>query len=657
MKIKKLSMSFIISTLIFGTTSVFGNSIEEIKIDNNEIYEKGEPVFIAIKTNEELDEDEFLSLSLQNNYSHQLFLNETSLEHYKEYSYGYVSTENLPKGRYGIIGVDIIDEDGDVISNIDSNINFNKYEFEISDREYEIDEVVSLYIEDTIVKIGDELNITANLENKTAEDYVVLITFENIIDEDETFVVELDKYENSYLLETKDGYKVPNVKAGNYKVDEIRQYAIYDYEGNELKALVKKYDGSKFTNTTVKVKEEENLRDTAKIKINNDEKYSLKDINSSNDSMLLEGNFLNDTFSVTIPYYFINDIYEDNNDFVYEIKVENFIYRLPVDIATRTDDIDRILRRSSNKDINIEDTSLKVTITNYTNNDEYKNKFSSYFKYGMLASDIYNVKLELLEGDKVLDEIDTFKLPIEKVIIANSKNENRLGAFLFDDGVLNFVPHKIDVSDNATVTINSIQNGSFAIVLNNVKFTDVVEGSWYEQNVMTSVTKGLSNGIGNNKFAPMAKISRAEFVSLIMNAIDLPNNRLDFNSIQGYDDVDKGTWYYDNIMTAKYYGILDEFDENTFNPSVLITREEMANIVGKVIMKLGVPINEIYIDLNSVLSDYDEVNPEYLDELQLVYKTGIMMGNNNGEFNPKDTATRAEAIQVQIKLLEVLNYL
>lgn len=110
-----------------------------------------------------------------------------------------------------------------------------------------------------------------------------------------------------------------------------------------------------------------------------------------------------------------------------------------------------------------------------------------------------------------------------------------------------------------------------------------MENHWAKPIIERLVTDGIIDGYKNNTFRPNDTISRAEFVKIVRNALDIKLS--EHNRFQ-----DTAThWARYEIASLVNHGAInpDDFPDNNFYPDRNITRAEM----GKIIVKAGLKTN------------------------------------------------------------------
>ena len=175
-----------------------------------------------------------------------------------------------------------------------------------------------------------------------------------------------------------------------------------------------------------------------------------------------------------------------------------------------------------------------------------------------------------------------------------------------------------------------------------VKYPDI-ETLWAKDEIISLSEKGIISGYEDGTFKPDNRITRAEFLALATRLIDSEERAdVDFN------DVSSSDWYYDIVRKGVALGIISM--DTSFRPNDLISREEMCKIVSGVSGKMGIlegDIKEIYFE------DKDDISPWAEIYVSKMATSGIIKGNDRGEFLPKGKTTRAEAATVIYRILNV----
>lgn len=193
----------------------------------------------------------------------------------------------------------------------------------------------------------------------------------------------------------------------------------------------------------------------------------------------------------------------------------------------------------------------------------------------------------------------------------------------------------------AVITILVIGN----LPVNAAGFTDVKQTDWYYGYVNKLVELNITSGVGDNKFAPNRKITRAEFVTFLCVALGVKKAGSD--SEPYYEDA-KNHWAKGWIAAADENGLTNiPGKDQLFYPDSLITRQDACSMVCTALgLKPDRLCNNPYIDVDT------NVNTGYP---VTAYDEYLMTGTKVGEdryFHPKSSLTRAEVAAVLVNVIE-----
>ncbi len=174
--------------------------------------------------------------------------------------------------------------------------------------------------------------------------------------------------------------------------------------------------------------------------------------------------------------------------------------------------------------------------------------------------------------------------------------------------------------------------GAFAFEQNTLK--DIDE-HWAENDIETLKALAVMNGY-NGLSNPDSIVTRGEFTALITRAFGMEAGE----ASKKFGDITKEHIFYDAIMAASNAGIIDGFEDNTFRPDNMITREEIMLIVSR--LTSGVA---------SKSASFKDISPDYmyLPQLSKISEDGIIGGYPDGTFKPYNKTTRAEAATIIVK--------
>lgn len=177
-------------------------------------------------------------------------------------------------------------------------------------------------------------------------------------------------------------------------------------------------------------------------------------------------------------------------------------------------------------------------------------------------------------------------------------------------------------------------------------FSDIAKGHWAEEYIADMYQKGIISGISADSFGADLKISRQDFVKIIVSALGLDLS----DSGHGFSDVEKGAYYEPYVVTAVENGIISGISKDSFGLGE-IKREDAAVIMARIL-----DLKKIEADGETKTFEDGESISEYAKEAaEKVVKSGLITGDENGCFNPSKSLGRAEACAIISRLLKTIN--
>ena len=191
-----------------------------------------------------------------------------------------------------------------------------------------------------------------------------------------------------------------------------------------------------------------------------------------------------------------------------------------------------------------------------------------------------------------------------------------------------------------------------------VTFSDI-QGHWAQDEIEALANEGIINGKPDGIFAPQDDISRAEFTTLIVNALKSYGILTFDDSQAGFTDLEAGAWYVDDVQLAAQWELVKGDHEGKFNPNSKITREEIATILGRAYT--FVTDQEISANADQVLSgfaDPNAVSPWAKDSVAFLVERNVINGVDGNRIDPKQTCiTSYDSCYDKTNFKRILKYL
>ena len=192
---------------------------------------------------------------------------------------------------------------------------------------------------------------------------------------------------------------------------------------------------------------------------------------------------------------------------------------------------------------------------------------------------------------------------------------------------------------------SEVDEPTSTIKMNNpATITDVSENHWAYKAINTFAKSGIVSGRGDNKFEPDGIITRSEFLKILVSVFGFETS---YEIISFTDTVETG-WYYPYVSTAVANNIAFGYPDGSFGINTPVTREEMAVFIERAMAVNNTKLNEA--ENTGEFPDADQISPFAANAVAKMKGAGIISGDENGMFNPKNNATRAEAVWMLYKI-------
>lgn len=173
-------------------------------------------------------------------------------------------------------------------------------------------------------------------------------------------------------------------------------------------------------------------------------------------------------------------------------------------------------------------------------------------------------------------------------------------------------------------------------------FSDV-KGDPNEEDIMALHQSGVISGISNEHFAPKGKVTMAQAVALLVKGFHLNIDHIRFikepKASDYFTNIPDDAWYAQSFMIAQLNGLPLPKDAD---PHQNMTKEQFAHLLYSAISTTG---DYAFIKMWVVLEDEKDVNPEYMNSIQLLL-LGKIAELSDGRFYPKNELTRGEAAKL-----------
>ena len=171
-------------------------------------------------------------------------------------------------------------------------------------------------------------------------------------------------------------------------------------------------------------------------------------------------------------------------------------------------------------------------------------------------------------------------------------------------------------------------------------FVDLAGFGWASDAIDYLASAGILNGVADGWFAPSYNVTRAQFVRMLVLALDIELS----DGHSTFADVADDAWFAPYIFAAQSAGIVLGDDVNNANPNGYITRQDMAVLLFRA-------ANFSYSDTDVYFLDSAEISHYAVDAVVSLVERGIILGMGDNTFAPLNNATRAQAAVIIYRLI------
>lgn len=275
-----------------------------------------------------------------------------------------------------------------------------------------------------------------------------------------------------------------------------------------------------------------------------------------------------------------------------------------------------------------------------------------------LASDMVELELAAYTKDGKKQALTTFSAPVKIVLPVPADRRAQAASLVigrYNETEKLWEPLPTTYDEKSGAAIAETNHFSKYALLEKVAqpavktFADI-QGHWAQKDIELMAEKGVVHGVAPDKFAPDAQVTRAEFATMLVNALGVTET-----SDLPFKDVPADSWYYQSVAQAYAAGLVKGVSSTAFAPQAQITRQEMAAMLVRALAKLGQPV-EVGADEGALIlgrfNDRQEIAPWAANALAAAVKAGVVLGRGDNLVAPTASATRAEAVVMIKRVLQ-----
>ncbi|OAB30507.1 fibronectin type III domain-containing protein [Paenibacillus macquariensis] len=176
---------------------------------------------------------------------------------------------------------------------------------------------------------------------------------------------------------------------------------------------------------------------------------------------------------------------------------------------------------------------------------------------------------------------------------------------------------------------------------NTKKIFNDIDGLYNKNQVLALWEQGVVKGEG--EFQPKRNITRAEFMSMIVRALDLQPKE---SNEMRFKDISNDAWYYKELKIAYANKLVKGFSETEFRPNDTLTREQASKMLSNMIQ----PVDKS----GKVFKDQKKISTWAKGAVEVLSSKEIVAGYPDETFRPKISVNRAEGVSFIYKFIQTI---
>jgi len=204
------------------------------------------------------------------------------------------------------------------------------------------------------------------------------------------------------------------------------------------------------------------------------------------------------------------------------------------------------------------------------------------------------------------------------------KNPDRIVVYYIDgNNKLITIPSGRYNEKTGKVTFTTTHFSNYAIAYADKSFKDVSKTNWASNAITTLAVKSIAEGTTEEEFSPNLAINREASIAWLIRALGF-NAEVNGN----FDDT-ADSKYSKEIAIAKALGITNGVGENKFAPNENITRQDLMTLIVRALEIANKGLEKGTEDDIAKYSDASKVSKYAIESVATLVKSGIIVGSGN----------------------------
>ncbi|UJF34843.1 S-layer homology domain-containing protein [Paenibacillus hexagrammi] len=239
----------------------------------------------------------------------------------------------------------------------------------------------------------------------------------------------------------------------------------------------------------------------------------------------------------------------------------------------------------------------------------------------------------------------TVKVPYEPSNRELQNPEQIAVVYVDGNGHVTPVPNGHYDASTGQVVFATKHFSRYGVVFEPKSFTDLTDVEWARKSIETLASRGVIEGVTNRSFNPQDSITRADFLVLLVRALEFQSK-----TSASFDDVQPDAYYASAISTARAYGITSGSGDNQFQPGQLITREDTMVLTARALEAAKQLSSSDTSAQPAAFRDAADISNYAVSSIAALTASGFVQGDESG-LHPKENLSRAQAAAMLYRIL------
>ncbi len=259
---------------------------------------------------------------------------------------------------------------------------------------------------------------------------------------------------------------------------------------------------------------------------------------------------------------------------------------------------------------------------------------------------VYSITVESKSGNVTSFNNGMINVAIPYTLQTGEDEKAILVYYLAPNGSLQPVYSSYDTKAK-TLYFMTNHLSNYAVGYNKVGFADI--DGWASPFITYLAAHNVVSGYNDGKFMPNAKVTRAEFLTMLYNVLG-EAELVTSTQKSSFTDVKASDWYAPYVAWAAENGIASGTGDKRFEPNAVISREQMATMMYQFMARYELTLEASEKTLN--FKDQDQISKWSAEAIGYLQTTGVVSGSTEGNFSPKASSKRSEASAVIAGFME-----